>query len=147
MKKLVGISIAAAGIGFASIGFSALLNYLDSKHTLSQLLISLRDDLELDCDLINSTLAELPSEQTTEVERSFAQAINNAADFAASALNIYGFLSEETIKSYSSQTKKAYITCLRTLIRNAERHIMLIDEIRYQLEGKTPENDVEVQET
>ena len=134
MKRLTGILIAIAGAGLASAGVIALLNFEDLNRQLSSNLKNLRDDLELDCDLINSTLADIPEVADSEAKRKLRDAINAAANFVTSTLNVYAFLTDERISALSPQAKNAYIECLRSIIRNAEAHIIAIDVARDELD-------------
>ena len=61
-------------------------------------------------------------------------AINAAANFVTSTLNVYAFLTDERISSLSPQAKNAYIECLRSIIRNAEAHIIAIDVAKDELD-------------
>ena len=134
MKRLTGILIATAGAGLASAGVIALLNFKDLNRQLSSNLKNLRDDLELDCDLINSTLADIPEVADSEAKRKLRDTINAAANFVTSTLNVYAFLTDERISALSPQAKNAYIECLRSIIRNAEAHIIAIDVARDELD-------------
>lgn len=137
MKKLTSLSLAAVGASLVTVGVVALLNYREYRHQLTVMLKDMRDDLELDCDLINSTAEEIPEVVDSEAKREFRATIDAAINFATSVYHVYALLDDDRLSSLSPQTTHAYIECLRAIIRNAEAHIMAIDVARDRLKDET----------
>lgn len=133
MKKLTGIAIALAGASLTAAAIYVIKSYIESETRLSKTLNNLRDDLELDCDLIEAATEEVPEEIITTADRKFTEAVNNAVDFATTVFNVYAYLSEDEIHNLTAEAKRAYIECLSAIIKNAEKYIYAIDDARDEM--------------
>lgn len=133
MKKLTGIVIALAGASLTAAAIYAIKSYIESETRLSKTLNNLRDDLELDCDLIEAATEEVPEEIITTADRKFTEAVNNAVDFATTVFSVYAYLSEDEIHNLTAEAKRAYIECLSAIIKNAEKYIYAIDDARDEM--------------
>lgn len=129
MSKL-GIAIAIAGASLTAAVLYALKSHARKNYCLTKQLGELRDDLELDCDLINSAVMEIPEETITVADRQFEETVKEAADFATTTFRVYAYLDDNEIDKLSPDAKRAYIECFGSIIQNAEKHIYAIDAAR-----------------
>ena len=130
MNKLISIAIALAGVTTAAVIIHCAEPRIEKDARLAKKLNGLRDDLELDCDLIFSATKEIPEEIITSADRSFKEIVDDAADFATSIFNVYAYLDYDCIKSLSVDAKQAYVECISSIIKNAEKYLYAIDAAR-----------------
>lgn len=130
MNKLTSLTIAATGATLTVAALYFIKPQLEKDTQLAKKLNGLRDDLELDCDLILSATKEVPEEIITAADRTFKEKVDDAADFATSIFSTYAYLDENSIKKLSTDAKRAYLECLSSLIKNAEKYIYTIDAAR-----------------
>ena len=133
MNKLTAIAIAVAGASLAAAAICSAKAHANRNDQLTKNLNDLRDDLELDCDLINSAHEESPEETITTDDRKYKEVVDRAQDFATSVFNIYAYLDSEEIDKLTADAKRAYVECFSVIIKNAEKHIYAIDDARAQM--------------
>ena len=129
MNKL-GIAIAVISASLAAAAAYAIKKYADSDVCITKRLKELRDDLELDCDLIEAATEEIPKEIITAADRKYQEVVNDAVDFATTVFNVYTYLSSDEIDDLTLEAKRAYVECISSIIKNAERYIYAIDAAR-----------------
>lgn len=132
MSKL-GITIAVAGASLAVATICALKSRaINDAHTTKKLK-ELRDDLELDCELIESAADEIPQEIVTAADRKFEEAVSEAIDFATTVFSVHMHLDDDEIDNLTLEAKRAYMECISAIIKNAERYIYAIDTAREEM--------------
>ena len=132
MSKL-GIAIAVAGASLAVATICALKSRAINDAYTTKKLKELRDDLELDCELIESAADEIPQEIVTAADRKFAEAVTEAVDFATTIFSVHMHLDDDEIDNLTLEAKRAYMECISAIIKNAERYIYAIDAAREEM--------------
>ena len=127
MNKLISVAIALAGVTTATVIIRCVKPQIEKDARLAKKLNELRDDLELDCDLILSATKEVPKEIITTADRAYKEVVDDAADFATSVFNVYAYLDHSSIKNLSMDAKRAYVECLSSFIKNSEKYLYAID--------------------
>jgi hypothetical protein len=129
MSKL-SIAIAIAGASLTTAVLYALKSHVHKNRCLTKQLIELRDDLELNCDLIDSAVTEIPEETITVADRQFKEIVDEAADFTTTTFRVYAYLDDDEIDKLSPDAKRAYIECFGSIIQYAERYVRAINAAR-----------------
>lgn len=134
MKKFTSIAIAITTTSLAVMAICLLRLRFKKNAELAKKLGELRDDLELDCNLILSTAKEIPEEIITTADREFKTVVDDAVSYASSIIfGVYNHLDEHQIRKLSLSSKEAYVDYIESFIQSAEKQIAAIDSAREKM--------------
>lgn len=127
---IAGAIIAGA---CAAAGLVAM-QYTDKRKDLIDELLDLRDDLELDCDIINSATSDSPKEITTPEDKKYNEIVQEGIRFTNATFPLRQKITE-LIPKLSNHHLEAFIDSFKTSIAHAESAIMAIDVAREDMQA------------
>lgn len=129
MRKVLFFAATALATGI-TVMVAEGLRRRQERQALADELVDLRDDLELNCDLLNSAIEEIPEECVLAADTAFKKVVNDGVEFANTTFPTYAYLDESFIRKLDTNTLNAYLECLTALNTTAEKLIVCVDNAR-----------------
>ena len=131
-KELLAIALVTTGICTAAT--VVVLKFIKKRTALVEQLIALRDDLKLDCDLLESATDESPEKATCAADQGYLNAVTEGILFVEASQPLFKEL-DCKILDMKIRDLQVYIESFEAAIRQAENYIITIDAARAEMEA------------